>query len=180
MVCYAAARALRGAKAKTNFGVDSGAKSQANMAQLSNYSSAMPTAHLSRWTSSAKTSSVSHPNCRSTGSATVLQVGVDNKNMRASEFMSHPPMKGVPILQLQMPTPLPKDYTSRVDKGAGKVPELKLGFRGSPKSSCSSLESTQEFQYSPEHSVLSTSGLLHSSSTGFSSDSPSLTSSPWQ
>ncbi|KAG0593960.1 hypothetical protein M758_UG035500 [Ceratodon purpureus] len=181
-----AARALRGAKAKTNFGVDSGVKAQANMTPFSNYSSAMPSVHLPSWTSGAKTSSTSHPNYRSTGSATVLQVSVGNENSRMSEFMSHPPLKGVLILQLQVPTTLSKEYTSRVDStsGAVKVPEQldlkQQGFRGSPKSTCSSLESTQEFQYSPEHSVLSTSGLQYSSSTGFSSDSPSLTSSPWQ
>jgi hypothetical protein len=87
----------------------------------------------------------------------VLQVRVGNETKRASEFMSHPPMKGVPILQ---------------------VPEPQRGFRGSP---CSSLETgTPGFQCSPEHSVLTSAGLQPSSSTGFSSDSPSLTSSPWQ
>lgn len=140
-----AARALRGAKAKTNFGVDSKAR-----ASFTPFSSFSPTARLPSWTSGGEARSHSHANYRSTGSATVLQVRVGNETRRASEFMSHPPMKGVPILQ---------------------VPEPQRAFLET--------SSTPGFQCSPEHSVLTSAGLQPSRST-FSSDSPSLTSSPWQ
>ena len=162
MAC-AAARALRGAKAKTNFGVDSGTKPRSPsmtpglMQNL--FVSATPVPHIPSWASSTKSTSLAHRNYyRSTAG---------NASRRASEFMSHPPMQGVPILQQGPPT------MNHMDGWGVKLSDLdpKLSFRGSPNSTCSSLESTQEFQFSPDHSVIS---------TGFSSDSPSLTSSPWQ
>jgi len=140
-------------------------------------SSSLPVAYLP-WTNSKL---VFHPTRTLTGSATVLHVniGAENKS-RVAEFMSHPPMKGVPILQGLGPK-----ECSRHDCAA-PVPELDLNldFR-SNRQSCSSLESTHEstpsaFQYSPEHSVISTTSGLQYSSSGFSSDSPTLSSSPWQ
>lgn len=183
---FAAARALRGAKAKTNFGVDSGPKAASPMTT----SSSLPMAYLP-WTSSRFSSAAFHPTRTSTGSATVLHVnlGTESKS-RASEFMSHPPMKGVPILQVMQAGLGPKECNIRHDGGTAAIsplPELdlNLGFRRSSPQSCSSLESTQEstpstFQFSPDHSVISATSGLQYSSPGFSSDSPTLTSSPWQ
>lgn len=82
--CLSAARALRGAKAKTNFGLDSVPKPAA--------SSTLPMAYLP-WRGSKLDF---HP----TGSATVLHVNLGKEGRsRASEFMSCPPLKGVSILQ---------------------------------------------------------------------------------
>ena len=111
--------------------------------------------------------------------ATVLPRLTDD--MRTSEFMTHPPKKGVSLLQPAAPTSTQHRQQAAAAAAAATVGvnnntlelDLKLGFC-SPKS-CSSLESTQEstatYQSPDQCSIPS-----------FSSDSPPLSASaacPW-
>lgn len=106
--------------------------------------------------------------------ATVLPRLTDD--MRTSEFMTHPPQKGVTLLQPAAPTSTQHRQQAAATAGVNNNTlelDLKLGFC-SPKS-CSSLESTQEstatYQSPDQCSIPS-----------FSSDSPPLSASaacPW-
>ncbi|KAG0576583.1 hypothetical protein KC19_5G091400 [Ceratodon purpureus] len=124
-----AARALRGAKAKTNF--DPQSKAKARLANLTSMKEQL------RWASCNPSSSM--------GSATILPVTLSNpSHHRSAEVMSYPTMKaGAPTYQFQAITP-PKlncnfSATQELDLKLGLMPDC------SKRSCCSSsLESTPE------------------------------------
>ncbi|KAG0631615.1 hypothetical protein M758_1G266800 [Ceratodon purpureus] len=185
-----AARALRGAKAKTNFapppryddlrGFKAGAPllvSQANTCTTQPITRAKTTRRATctapRSDSKGKSSSRG-----AKGNTTKAMVRVSNE-VRTSEFMTHPPKKGVP-LQSAM-TQVGRKPDCGTSSGRSLELDLKLGFC-SPKS-CSSFESTQESTatyQSPESSFPPVSGLYTSYSL-ISPDSPPLSCyNPWR
>ncbi|XP_024398378.1 uncharacterized protein [Physcomitrium patens] len=170
-----AARALRGAKAKTNFGVDhSGSKSHIHNA-FPSYSRAERTSTSSSPQHRSLRLSSSLPlNQYSSGIATVLSVNIGNQTRRASEVLSNSQPAAV-LIRAEIQESVPENCAMTMLPNA----DPKLDFC-SPRS-CSSRESTQESTatyQSPEHSdFFSTSGFY----SGFSSDlTPIPMSSSWQ
>ena len=185
----AAARKLRGAKARTNFSLPSCSLPSPTCSphlELSTVS-AGPNSRLSRL-STLRGASMSQ---RGSGLASSLQDKVPrvgkmrtasnlprlSDDMRTSEFLTHPPRKGVPLQLL----PVPAEFVPSERGSVLPELDLKLGFC-SPKS-CSSLESTQESTatYQSSDGSLPSSSGLHATNSGFSSDSPPLsTPCPWR
>ena len=203
----AAARKLRGAKARTNFtlpncsssplpacaatasridlpAVSTRSRSHRKVTGVSTTkSSAASTVGLEHRLTTARERRPRGPK----SAATALSARLSD-DMRTSEFMTHPPKKGV-LLQLPLPPkPAAGQANNTVDchgtSNSRLELDLKLGFC-SPKS-CSSLESTQESTATYQSPVLSdcslqftTSRLLRNSTPGFSSPDP-LSCYPWR
>lgn len=194
----AAARKLRGAKARTNFTLPNCSSSPIPACAATTSRTDLPAAStrsrshrkvagvITTKSPSAGTVGLEHhlPTARERrprgpkSAATVLSARLSD-DMRTSEFMTHPPKKGV-LLQL----PLPPKPAAGQATGSRLELDLKLGFC-SPKS-CSSLESTQESTATYQSPVLSdcslqftTSRLLRNSTHGFSSPDP-LSCYPWR
>ena len=177
-----AARALRGAKAKTNFAPPPcyddlrGFKSGTHLSGPTNQPTNTRAKAPRRSASTAPRRSVDNkgkPSSRGSKKSTIKAKVRVSDEVRTTEFMTHPPKKGVPL-------------QSAMSTKSGKAVELdlKLGFC-SPKS-CSSWESTQESTatyQSPEcsNSFPPVSGLYTSGYCTFSPDSPPLSCyNPWR
>lgn len=204
----AAARKLRGAKARTNFTLPNCSSSplpacattasRIDLPAVSTRSRSHRKATGGITTKSSSASTVGLEHRLSTArerrprgpksAATALSARLSD-DMRTSEFMTHPPKKGV-LLQLPLP-PKPaaagqanKTVDCHGTSSSRLELDLKLGFC-SPKS-CSSLESTQESTATYQSPVLSdcslqftTSRLLRNTTPGFSSPDP-LSCYPWR
>ena len=201
----AAARKLRGAKARTNFTLPNcsssplpaATPSRIDLPAVSNRSRSHRKVSGVITKKSSSTSTVGLEHRLSTArerrprgpksAATALSARLSD-DMRTSEFMTHPPKKGV-LLQLPLPPkPAAGQANNAVDchgtSSSRLELDLKLGFC-SPKS-CSSLESTQESTATYQSPVLSdsslqftTSRLFRNSTPGFSSPDP-LSCYPWR
>ena len=206
----AAARKLRGAKARTNFTLPNCSSSPLPACATTASRIDLPAAVSTRSRSHRKATGVITTKSSSVGlehrlstarerrprgpksaAATALSARLSD-DKRTSEFMTHPPKKGV-LLQLPLP---PKPAAAAAAGQANNAVDchgtsssrleldLKLGFC-SPKS-CSSLESTQESTATYQSPVLSdcslqftTSRLLRNTTPGFSSPDP-LSCYPWR
>lgn len=192
-----AARALRGSKAKTNFAppcsddlrgkIESTVCNQLSIcrSQLTSRAQAVrrtnPAPQRRSYGSTVPSYSKECKGSKLSSAKGVIRV---SDEVRTSEFMTHPPKKGVllqsaMLSQNQAHALLGRDCSGS-SAGRSLELDLKLGFGLSPKS-CSSLESTQESTVtyqSSECSFPSVSELYSSSS--FSPGSPSpLSSHAW-
>lgn len=179
-----AARSLRGAKAKTNFApppCHDTFRSPGYNAATAHVSVPQANACTQPTTTGGKTSrrtctsrAPRKPDstrkitrgAKSSGAKAKVRL---SDEVRTTEFMTHPPKKGVPLQSAMM-----AQLGRRTDSGWSLELDLKLGFC-SPGQSCSSFESTQESTatyQSPDSSFLP--GVTYQSFSAFSPDSPPL------